>query len=161
MDIALIQGTISGLKVAHDIAKGLLELKSFSEIQGKVIELQSAILSAQSSALSAQAQQSAMIEQVSTLKKEIADVKAWEEQKQRYKLTSPWDGAVVYALKEQCSNSEPPHYICTKCYEDGRKSILNSTKKSSSLYLILVCPACKSEVRTPSASAIKPKYAPE
>ena len=62
MDITLIQSTISGLKLAGDIAKSFLELKSISEIQGKVIELQSAILSAQNSALAANAAQATLIE---------------------------------------------------------------------------------------------------
>ena len=67
MDMSLIQGTISGLKIASDIAKSFLELKSISDVQGKVIELQSAILSAQSSALDANAAQSAMIDEIRAL----------------------------------------------------------------------------------------------
>ena len=81
MDITLIQSTITGLKLAGDIAKSIYELKSTSDIQGKVIELQSAILSAQSSALAANADQAAMVEEIRTLKEEIARVKAWESQK--------------------------------------------------------------------------------
>ena len=83
MDLSLIQGTITGLKLAGDIAKGFMELKSMAEVQGKMIELQSAILSAQSSALSANADQAAMVDEIRLLKEEIARVKAWEAQKQR------------------------------------------------------------------------------
>lgn len=125
MDMSLIQGTISGLKIAGDIAKSFLELKSISDVQAKVIELQSAILSAQGSALSANADQAAMVEEIRALKEEISRVKAWETKKQRYKLHTPWAGAVVYALKESMSQGEPPHWICTQCYENGRPSILN------------------------------------
>ena len=149
MDMTLIQGTISGLKLAGDIAKGILELKSLSDVQGKVIELQSAILSAQSSALSANADQAAMVEEIRALKKEIADIKAWEEQKQRYKLVSPWGGAVsvVYSLKEKCKSSEPPHWICTKCYDDGRRTILQPRENKDG-FILLVCPTCKSEIHS-------------
>lgn len=146
MDITLIQNTISGLKLAGDIAKSFLDLKSISEIQGKVIELQSAILSAQSSALSANAAQTAMVEQIRTLKEEIARIKAWESEKKRYSLTSPWNGAVVYALKKSMSNSEPPHWICTNCYEDGRKSILNQFHKPSA-FIEFICPECKATIQ--------------
>lgn len=148
MDISLIQGTISGLKIAGDIAKGLLELKTISEVQGKVIELQSAILAAQSSALSANADQAAMVDEIRALKEEIARVRAWEGQKQRYQLTSLWDGAVVvYALKQSLSNGEPPHWICTKCYEDGSRIILQPRKNSAGS-MLLVCPSCGSEIHT-------------
>jgi Zn finger protein HypA/HybF involved in hydrogenase expression len=147
MDISIIQGTVSSLKLAGDIAKSFLNLKTISEVQGKVIELQSVILSAQSSALEAQSHESAMIEQIRNLKEEIARVKAWEKEKQRYKLISPWSGTVLYALKKESSASEPAHWICAKCYEDRRKSILNPQKKVVGRYFsyVFVCPTCKSE----------------
>lgn len=129
--MSLIQGTISGLKIAGDIAKSFLELKSISEIQGKVVELQRAILSAQCSALESNSAQFAIVEEIRALKEEIARVKAWETKKQRYKLHTPWAGAVVYALKESMSQGEPPHWICTQCYENGRPSILNYQTSSS------------------------------
>lgn len=160
MDISLIQGTITGLKVAGDIAKSMLELKSLSDVQGKVIELQGTILAAQSSALSANADQAAMADEIRTLKKEIARVKAWEAQKQRYKLHSPWEGSVVYALKQSMSDSEPPHWICTSCYENGRKSILNQIQGKEGWYLV-TCPVCKSQVQSPWRGLSNLEYASE
>src|SRR5436309_8136487 len=97
-DMILIQGTITGLKVAADLAKGFLHLKSLAEVQGKVIELNEAILSAQMNALAAQAEQFTMIQRVRELEQEIAQIKAWEEEKQRYELIAPWSGCFVYAL---------------------------------------------------------------
>jgi len=146
MDITLIQSTISGLKIAGDIAKSFLELKSISEVQGRVVELQSAILSAQSSALSANAAQATMVDEIRTLKEEIAQIKAWEREKQRYQLISPWQGAVVYALKKSMCGSEPPHYICTNCYEDGRKSILTPQKKEGG-FVVFMCPFCNGQIQ--------------
>lgn len=160
MDISLIQGTITGLKTASDIAKGFLELKSITDVQGKVIELQSAILSAQSSALAANSDQATMIEQIRTLKEEIASIKAWEAQKQRYKLANLCSGAVVYSLKESMANGEPAHWICTSCYETGRKSILNPIKTKDNWFL-LVCPVCNSQIQTPWRMSARPEYAPE
>jgi hypothetical protein len=90
VDISLIQGAISSLKLAGDIAKGFLELKSISDVQGKVIELQSVILEAHSSTLAAYSAQSAMVEEIRALKEEIAKIKNWNTEKQRYKLTPQW-----------------------------------------------------------------------
>jgi len=168
MDMTLIQSTISGLKLAGDIAKGFLELKSISDVQGKVIELQSAILSAQSSALSANADQTAMVEEIRILKEELARVKAWEAQKNRYKLVEPWKtdqnwnpGSITYALKESMKESEPPHLICTKCYEDGRKSILNPLKPTDGR-VVFTCPVCKLQIPTGNRWTVPPvKYAPD
>lgn len=149
MDITLIQSTISGLKTASDIAKSLLELKSISDVQGKVIELQSAILAAQSSALAANSDQAAMSEEIRTLKKEIAEVKAWEAEKQRYELKALEPGTFAYALKEASADSEPPHWLCTNCYSKGIKSILQS---AGDFYGVTshICQSCKSEIKANS-----------
>lgn len=146
MDMSLIQGTITGFTLIRNITKSFLDLKATSEIQAKVIELQDAILSTQNSALAANAHQAAMVEEIRNLKEEIARIKAWEEEKQRYKLVSPWQGTMLYTLKKESSLTEPPHWICANCYENGRKSILNTQKKH--IDYVLVCPACKFEFHT-------------
>ena len=55
MDLAAIQAAITGLKMASDISRSILQMKTTAEVQGKVIELQSALLDAQNGALSATA----------------------------------------------------------------------------------------------------------
>jgi len=158
MDLTLIQGAISGMKTASDIAKAILELKSMTDVQGKVIELQSAILSAQSSALSANVDQAAMAEEIRQLRERIEALARWGEERKRYRLVRPFDGAVVYGLRASMADGDPPHWICTKCYEDGRKVILNPKEnpKGSSL---LSCPTCKAEIVTPWRNAPEPAYA--
>jgi primase-polymerase (primpol)-like protein len=144
VDMMAIQGAITGLKTATDIAKGLLHLQSLAEVQTKVIDLQSAILAAQSSALTAQSDQFAMIQRVRDLEEEIARVKAWEEEKQRYQLITPWPGCHVYALKESSKGTEPPHWICTQCYENGMKSLLHDTQHwDRQIKQIIQCHRCK------------------
>lgn len=148
MDISLINGTITSLRLAGDIAKGILQLNTLSEVQGKVIELQSAILAAQSGALESNAAQSAVVDEIRALKEEIARIKAWESQKQRYQLTSFGEGpAVMYALKKSMSESEPPHWICTKCYEDGKRMILQPRKDKNG-FIVIACPSCNSVIHT-------------
>lgn len=146
MDMTLITGTISGLKTASDIAKSFLEIKKISDINGKVVELQSVILSAQSSAIEANSAQFAMIEEIRNLKEEMARIKAWDTEKQRYHLISPWPGTVVYSLKESMSSGEPPHWICTNCYNNESKSILTQQQEGNSIVSFL-CPKCKSSFR--------------
>ena len=145
MDINILNGTIISLKTAYDITKGIIGLKNSTEINAKVREIQDILFTAQNNALSAQAAQSTLIEEKRTLEEEIRRLETWNTEKQRYQLTNLWDtGVVAYALKESMSNAEPPHYICTTCYEDGRKSILNPQKRGNGR-LMLFCPKCKSE----------------
>ena len=158
MDMTLIQSAITGLKTASDIAIGLGKLNTLAQVQEKSFELGQIIVAAQAATFSAQSAQSSMVEEIRALKEEIASVKAWETQKQRYKLANPWDGAVVYSLKESMANGEPAHWICTSCYEDGRKSILNQIKTKDNWFL-LVCPVCNSQIQSPWRNAAHPVYA--
>lgn len=144
IDIATISGAISSLQAAGDIAKSMIGLRDAAAIQGKVIELQSVILAAQTSALSAQAEQSALLERIRRLEKEVADVKAWDTEKQRYELKEIVSGNFAYALKEGASPSEPAHKICAKCYQHGKKSILQKLIKGLLEYLH--CHDCGAEI---------------
>ncbi len=159
MDMTLITGTITSLRFAADIAKSFLELKSITEIQGKVIDLQSAILSAQSSAMESNAEQVAMAEEIRSLKTQIESMKGWHEEAKRYKLVEPWNnGSLVYALLEIAKRNDAAHYLCTKCFNEGRKSILNPLEDSKG-WCVYRCPTCKSEVRNGYRNANTAVYA--
>lgn len=144
VDMTLLQGAITGLKTAADIAIGLSKLNTMAEVQGKAVELQQIILSAQSSALSAQSEQFALIEHIRTLKEEIASVKAWEEQKQRYHLKKFPSGALAYSLKPESAHGEPAHCVCAKCYDDGRKTILQES--GTDYGTMFSCHQCKTHI---------------
>lgn len=159
MDMTLIQGTISGLKAAADLAKGILDVKTMAEVQGKVIELQSAILHAQSSALSANADQAQMAEEIRHLKAELLKARGWEVERQRYVLYAIRGGGVLYAVKfDQAQPGEPAHYLCTNCYEQGRKSIVSATPDKDG-WNGWNCPVCKSRVPTGYRGGSQAKFA--
>lgn len=159
MDLTL-QSAIAGLKTASDIVIGISKSNTLAQVQAKSFELGQIIVNAQSATFSAQAAQSAMAEEIRALKEEIKRVKAWSKQKKRYKLASPWSGAVVYALKESMASGEPPHWICTCCYENGRKSIFNQIQNKERWFL-LVCPVCESQIQSPWSNAAILEYAAE
>lgn len=159
MDVSSILSAVSSLKIAGEIAVGLANSRTMAEVQAKAVELNQKLIAVQHDVFAAQAAQSALIQRVADLEKELACVKAWETQKQRYQLQSPWSGALVYAVKASMKGAEPPHWICTKCYEDGRKSILNPRQNASGWY-VFVCPVCQSQIQSPSRSAAQAEYAP-
>jgi hypothetical protein len=150
-DMSFAAGLLSSFSAAQNIAKALLELRTISEVQGKVVELQSVIMAAQSSALAGQAEQSALIQRVADLEKELAAVKAWEAEKQRYELKALEPGVFAYALKREASGSEPPHWICSRCYHEGTKSLLQNEgdQWGSTKYL---CHSCKSSISVKSSN---------
>jgi hypothetical protein len=153
MDMATISAAIGSLQTAGEIAKGLIGLRDTAVIQGKVIELQSAILAAQGSALSAQSDQFSLIQKIRDLEEEIARVKAWEAEKEKYELIEVQPRSFAYAIKANAQGTQPKHYICANCYEQGEKRILQQRD-----YIHSICPKCssmiqdKSEPRMPQQS---------
>lgn len=124
LDARKAAAAVTSLRIAGDIAKGLVSLHTMAEVQAKAIELNQSIIEAQHRIFEANAAQTALVERVRDLESQVARMKDWDAQKQRYKLKHPQNAGLVYALQKAMSNGEPPHYICTSCFERGERSIL-------------------------------------
>jgi hypothetical protein len=142
--VAEVFAGVSALKTALDIAKTLKTLDDAVRRNSAVMELQEKILNAQEA-------QAALVERESELKKRVAELEHWEGEKERYELKEIHVGVLAYVLKPAMANSEPPHKICANCYQNARKSILQSN--GGSAIEILFCHGCKSELRLRSAGA--------
>jgi hypothetical protein len=135
----VIAETISGLhavKTAFDIAKGLKDIDDATRRNAAVIELQEKILTAQTA-------QSALVEKVGDLEKEVAGLKAWDADKQRYELKQLTMGFFAYIPKEGMERGEPIHALCANCYQRGVKSLLQSNGEPQIFKHAWVCHACK------------------
>jgi hypothetical protein len=164
VDISAIAGTVSALKGASDIAKAMIGLRDAQAIQTKVIELNNQILAAQSSAFTANDERTALIERVGNLEKEVARLKAWEAEKERYQLQEFPPGVFVRTLKQAMAKSEPIHRICTQCYENGEKSILQSLGTINGQET-LKCHGCDSTFKVgtfqpPPPASARPSWGP-
>jgi len=127
-----IFGGISALKTAFDMAKGLENIHETVARDRAIIDLQKEILAAQGA-------QASLIENVGTLKSRVAELEAWDADKQRYKLIQIGHGMVAYTLKEGMEEGEPPHYVCAICYSEGHKSIMQTETRSPGRCEVLVC----------------------
>jgi hypothetical protein len=133
--VAEVFAGLGAIKTAFDMAKGLQNIHDTVARDRAVIELQKEILSAQST-------QAALVETVSALKGRVAELEAWDADKQRYKLTELRPGVTAYALKEGMENGEPPHQLCTSCYHAHHKSILDHQEWVPGRAKVLVCHDC-------------------
>ena len=129
---------ISAFKTMLDLAKGLKDINDATTRNSVAIELQEKILSAQT-------EQAALIERISELEKQVAELEAWDADKQRYELTDFGSSTFAYGLKEGMEQGEPPHRLCVACYQKGQKSILQFNHKNNYKQDVYSCPACKTE----------------
>lgn len=137
-----IFASLGAFKTMLDTAKGLKDLNDAATRNTVAIELQGQILTAQ-------AAQMTLVERVSELEAEVARFETWETEKQRYKLTNcGYGGAFAYVLKESEAHGEPGHALCTRCYEQGTKSILQWNGKMVLSEHFWVCPSCGAKVST-------------
>ena len=149
VDTSAIASAYTGLNAAYKILSGFLNLKISSEVQAKVIELQGIIVAAQKDAFAAQTAEAALRDEVRSLKEEISQMEKWEAEKEKYSLQQVASGAFAYALKSQTTfGGETPHWLCTNCYENRHKSILQKqgTAQRLSTYK---CPACSNSILVP------------
>jgi hypothetical protein len=123
---AWLDAIMSPLKTAGEMAQGLIEIRDTVKFGDAVIKLQAQIMSAQQGALAAQSRETEMTEEIRSLKTHVAELEAWDAQKDRYDLKRLEPGVFVYSLKPDMAAGEPPHYICQTCYQHGKRSILQS-----------------------------------
>ncbi len=145
-DISALATLINSFSAAQNIVKGFLDLKTLAEVQSKVIELQSVIMSAQTTALAAQTERAALLRSIDVLNEQLANLRHWEEEKLKYKLTAVDAGVYVYELRTDANSTEPAHWLCANCFAQDQKSILQYI---GDFYGISKheCQRCKCEVK--------------
>jgi hypothetical protein len=134
-----IIASLTIFKTLLDSAKSLKNINDATIRNAAIVELQEKILSAQE-------QQAALVERLRTLEKEVADHETWEREKERYQLTDHGCSTFTYSLKQEAANNEPHHRICSHCYQNRRKSVLQSHGRFSGGREKVSCPSCKETV---------------
>lgn len=139
--IVEIKAAYDSAKAAFQIADGISSLKTEAAVNAAIIDLQRHTVDAQRGL-------SASLEKIDELEKEIMRLKDWSADKQRYELKDTGQGSLAYHLKEGVEPSEPAHWICPQCYEDGKKSILKHESLLVGRADTLVCHRCGFDVVT-------------
>jgi formate dehydrogenase maturation protein FdhE len=139
--LAIAQG-LNALKATADIIKAMVGLRDAAQILEKTIELNQKILTVQTALADAQTEQTSLIQTVRELEEEIARLKAWNADKDRYQLEQLPPRVYVYALKQDMAREgEPVHSICPTCYQRDKKSVLQAGETSHGTHE-LTCHEC-------------------
>lgn len=143
-----ISAALTSLKAAIDISKGLAQLRQDWEIQERINEMNRALSAAYSELLTGQREQAVMFEENEALKKEVARLKAWDCEKERYVLQARSvhnPGAIAYRLKDECGGSEDGPWLCPTCFDDGTPSYLQH-REGPRRTVIAACPRCPTKL---------------
>lgn len=143
--LAEISAGLSSLNAATTFLKGLNAAKTEAEINDAKLGLQRSLLSAHQSLFAAQQAEAATATRIGELEAEIMRLKNWEGEKQHYELKSLGLGSFAYMTKADMRGTEPPHWLCTRCFQDGKKSIVQyqGIPKGEPDNGLHGCPSCK------------------
>jgi len=146
VDMSALASALASLKAAKDIAEAMIGLRDAATFQAKLLEFQSKLIDANTAAFAAQDERVALLERVGALEKEIAQLRAWEADKERYQLMEVSPGAFTYVLKEAMSAGEPIHWLCANCYQQGKKRLLQADGGDMSFHY-RKCHSCNARIR--------------
>jgi hypothetical protein len=141
MAIGEFSAVLASFNALKNIAQSMLALHDVQALQLKALEFNGALLDTQSQIFAVNDARTALIERVRDLEQQIADLEAWEAEKQCYELTAAGNGTFAYAVKPAVQGGEPPHQICATCYQRGKKSILQPEIRTGRAN-VLACHEC-------------------
>lgn len=125
-----IAGAVAGIRLLMDVIKANKTLANYNELVAAVSEVNAELLSAQGIALASQKSEFALSQRVGELEKEIAQLKDWDREAERYALGKIAAGVFAYCLKPGMEQGEPPHQLCANCFGKKEKSILQAEQHS-------------------------------
>ena len=153
--LAEIASGLSSLKTMKDIVQGMNAAKGEAAVNTVKIELQGLILDAQQGLFAAQEAQSTDARRIAELEQEIVRLKDWSAEKERYQLVDIWQGSVAYMPKPGMENGEPAHWLCSNCFNQGRKSFL-APQGQVGPHAVWKCNDCKGTMTI--SARVRPAY---
>jgi len=154
--IAEIGSLIASSKIAYDIAKSISALKSDVDRDKSITKILEVLLAVQTNALSVNSIAQELQEDKSALTQKLMEFEKWDETEAQYELKEIAIGVFVYSLKIVKSLSEPKHWLCAKCYNEKKKSLLQRTKHDFA-GVHYICHSCSSEIVDHSKAMVIPK----
>lgn len=143
--VSITNAVIASFTNANNLIKAIIGVRDNIKSLEQVNALQSEISSIQTGYFSLLQQNTAMVTEREDLKKEIANLKAWKAEQERYELKKISHEVYAYALKESACNGEPSHLLCCHCYNNSKKEILH-LENPSDYSKIYECHGCGNKI---------------
>lgn len=137
-----ISAAVTSISIAAKMLTGLRQISQDAEVGAKIIEVQGLIADLHSKLLDVQTRYSDLLQSKDELLAKLKEYQDWSAKAANYELKKLPTGSFVQALKPSAQTGEPMHYICPKCFEAHKKSVLQGVDEEALLYR---CPKCKFE----------------
>lgn len=145
-DLSHITPLLDNIRGVSGLVRELVSVMGDRKGSAELRKINAMILDAQQFALSAQHEQFELRQKMLALQEEIKALREFGEEKKKYELRDIVGEAFVYALVE--NSGLPPHWLCSKCFEQGQKSIVQLCERYRH-HNIWKCYCCSSEIRVP------------
>jgi hypothetical protein len=143
MPVAEITAAVTSIRAAYDLTKAMIAAHDNDLLAKQARELNALMLDVLDKSIAARQSYAEQMDEVQALKAEVAALKDWAREKEKYELKSVGSGAMVYMLKPEARGSEPPYWLCSNCFAQGKKSFPQSTHQMHLRRLIYNCSSCK------------------
>ena len=137
-----LTATFSLLKTASELIKGFNSMQNKMAIGDIKIELNNIILDLQSNASSLNEKYNSLVNSKNDLEKEIANLKDFKSQKEKYILKEIFVGIHAYVPKEEKDRISKYHWLCQNCLDNLQKFSVYQRKHEH----YYTCPHCKNKI---------------
>jgi hypothetical protein len=156
MAIAEIKALYSGVRAVSEIANGIISLSKNVAVNQKASELIEKIIGLQNDILLIQEKYEQLSESKKIVEEKLANFENWEEIASRYLLEEISPGVFTYVLKKNDNVADPKHWLCPKCFEDRKKSILQLAKERMVPFKY-ICLECQNAIYVEEPDALHKK----
>lgn len=150
----------SAIKMTASALKSAIKLHQQVEIDLKASELLEKIDSLSVTIMELYEKNLELIKEKAELEKKVVNNEQWEKEKTKYKLYELDTEIYVYAYQKSNNNTDPMHYVCKKCMEDGKKSVLDFIHENSDGSKKYHCNRCDVSFSTHAKRKLPINYQP-
>lgn len=126
-----VNAAVQSARALMDVVKANKQLADFSELNTAVSKLNAELarawemtLASQEKQATLQEEKAALTKRIGDLEKEIAQLKDWNREAERYALTQVTSGIPAYVLQSDMERDAITHQLCANCFGNYKKSFL-------------------------------------
>lgn len=138
---AEISAAIESAKMLAELLKAAKSLTNYNEFVSAVSEVNTKLMDATAVALASQEEQARLSNLIGELKKELVQLKDWENKARDYTLKEVASGIFAYVYTPLVQTSKPRHWVCAKCFEERKCHVLQRQRPPS-----YTCPNCGAKI---------------